>query len=299
MRTHEQQALNAVQRPEAYREVLLDSAGFPVALSVWKGEPDAPAVVFLPGTMTHPLFYEDFLDALNRAGFGVVGVHPAAHGKSPRVRRRPAFADLVTNASDALAWTVRTMGAPHTVLIGSSQGGILALAVAAETDLADHVFAHNALDPALPGSLDVTRAPRALRPAYPAARRLLALAGRLAPGVPVPIGAYLELARVSGDPAVVERFFADPLGRRSYPLGLLAGLLATPLRPARCPVTVVAGTRDRLFPLAYMRAVYERIEAPAKDLLLVESDQHLLFNEDLDAVLPLLLPRLLAATAAS
>jgi hypothetical protein len=30
--------------------------------------------------MTHPLFYEEFLDALNRSGLTVVGLHPAAHG---------------------------------------------------------------------------------------------------------------------------------------------------------------------------------------------------------------------------
>jgi hypothetical protein len=30
-------------------------------------------VVFLPGTMTHPSFYEDSLDALSRDGLTVVG----------------------------------------------------------------------------------------------------------------------------------------------------------------------------------------------------------------------------------
>ncbi|GAB2445386.1 hypothetical protein GCM10027062_27460 [Nocardioides hungaricus] len=294
MRTPEQQALNAVQRPEAYREVLLESAGFPVALSVWEGEPSAPAVVFLPGTMTHPLFYEEFLDALNRAGLSVVGLHPAAHGKSPRVRRRPTFADLVANAADALDWTAQTLPRPRTLLLGSSQGGVLALAVAARSDAADQVYAHNALDPSLAGSLDVTRAPRALRRAYPAARRALVTAGRLAPAVPVPIAAYLDLDRITDDPVVLERFFADPLGRRSYPLSLLAGMLATPVAPSRCPVTVIAGTGDPLFPLAYMREVYARLRAPAKELLLVESRRHLLFNEDLEAVLPVLLPRLLS-----
>lgn len=66
MRTADARSLNAVQRPEAYREVLIDSEGLGVALSVWEGQSGAPAVLFLPGTMTHPLFYEEFLDALNR-----------------------------------------------------------------------------------------------------------------------------------------------------------------------------------------------------------------------------------------
>jgi hypothetical protein len=37
-------------------------------LSVWPGRPEQPAVVFLSGTMTDPLFYEEFLDGLDRAG---------------------------------------------------------------------------------------------------------------------------------------------------------------------------------------------------------------------------------------
>jgi alpha-beta hydrolase superfamily lysophospholipase len=103
MRTATDRLLNAVQRPDAYREVVIGSAGAPIALSVWNGWPGRPAVVFLPGTMTHPLFYEEFLDALDRAGITAVGVHPQGHGKSPRVRRPLTFPTLVTNARDAVA----------------------------------------------------------------------------------------------------------------------------------------------------------------------------------------------------
>lgn len=87
MRTREQRLLNAVQRPDIYEEVLIESRGVPIALSIWKGNSDAPCVVFLPGTMMHPLFYEELLDGFSRAGFNVVGVHFQGHGKSPRVEQ--------------------------------------------------------------------------------------------------------------------------------------------------------------------------------------------------------------------
>jgi len=104
MRTWEQRLLNAVQRPEVYEEVLVESAGALIALSVWRGERDAPCVVFLPGTMTHPLFYEEFLDGLARAGFNLVGVHFQGHGKSPRVKCLFSLDDLVQNACDAVSY---------------------------------------------------------------------------------------------------------------------------------------------------------------------------------------------------
>jgi alpha-beta hydrolase superfamily lysophospholipase len=293
MRTLEQRMLNQVQRPEAYREVLISSSGGTVALSVWEANPDAPAVVFLPGTMTHPLFYEDFLDALNRAGLTVVGLHPAGHGKSPRLRQRLTFETLLANALDAVTWTRENFPASSVAVLGSSQGGVLALAVAARAAGVARVYAHNVLDPALATSLQVTRAPRWLAPWYPQLRRGLGFLGRVAPGLPVPFDAYLDINRVARDPQVGEMFYTDPLGLRHYPLSLLAGMIATDLPgPARCPVTVLASTGDPLFPLDYTREVFERIDAPTKELVLVDSPTHLIFVEDLGVTLDVLVPLL-------
>ena len=300
MRTREQQRLNAVQRPEAYREVLIQSAGLPVALSVWRGDPEPASVLFLPGTMTHPLFYEEFLDALNRAGHTVVGVHLPGHGKSPRPRKHHlGFDDLVRGALDAFSWLRHEHPVAPAVVLGSSQGGVLALAVAAEPIGAAAVVAHNVLDPSLRDSLTITRLPRWLAPAYPQVRQLVGTLGRLAPALPVPLGAYLDIDRVTRDPEVVDGLLTDPLGLRSYPLGLLAGLLTADLPgPARCPVVVVAATGDRLFSLAYTKRVFTRIEAPSKELLVLPTEHHLVFNEALDVSVPAVL-RVLRALEAS
>ena len=293
MRTAQQRILNAVQHPDRYREQLIDSSGFPVALSLWEGDPGEPVVLFLPGTMTHPLFYEEFLDALNVDGLTVVGLHPAGHGKSPRVRRRVTFEVLIRNVLDALVWARTTYPDAPRVLLGSSQGGVLALAAAARTTGVARVVAHNVLDPELPATLGVSRAPRWLRPAYPQLRQALRGLAQLAPGLPVPFDAYLDMRRVSHNPEVVERFYTDPLGRRSYPLALLAGMLCESVtRPVPCPVIVVAATGDPLFSLPYTRAVFDRIQAPAKELVVVEAEEHLVFTEALDVVLPVLLPHL-------
>ena len=65
----------------SYSEVSIESGRAPITLSIWEAEQDAaPTVVFVPGTMTHPLFYSPFLDAVSRHGYHVVGVHPLSHG---------------------------------------------------------------------------------------------------------------------------------------------------------------------------------------------------------------------------
>ncbi|MGY1708589.1 alpha/beta fold hydrolase [Geodermatophilus sp. SYSU D00758] len=304
MRTATDRLLNAVQRPDDYREVLIHSAEAPIVLSVWKGQPDRPVVVFLPGTMTHPLFYEEFLDALGRAGITAVGVHAQGHGKSARVRRLLVFSTLVTNARDAVTWTRAEFPSRPVAVIGSSQGGVVAMALAAAGERLDAVLAHNVLDPTLPSTVEITRFPGWLARVYPAVVTAFRVGGRLLPRVPVPFDAYLDMARVARDPANAEYFYTDPLGLRAYPLAFMASLFAADLSgmadgSIRCPVTVIAGRGDPLFPLTYTRQVHERIVAPGKELLVVDSDAHLLLNEDLDAVLPPLLDRLMRLPAAA
>ncbi len=152
------------------------------------------------------------------------------------------------------------------------------------------VVAHNVLDPALPDSLLVSRLPRWLRHLHRPLQGALRLAGRSVPRLPVPFQLYLDIDRVCREPWTKEQFLSDPLGLRSYPMAFMADLFTVDLRgmgdgSIGCPVVVVAGRGDPLFSLDYSRAVFERIVAPRKQLRIVETDHHLLFNECIDLVL--------------
>jgi alpha-beta hydrolase superfamily lysophospholipase len=245
-------------------------------------------VVLLPGTMTHPLFYAEFLDGLNRRGLSVVGVHYQDHGHSPQVTSRLGWANLVANAGDAVGWVADQLDGP-VVLLGSSQGGVLAMAAAAHNRQLALVAAHNVLDPSLAESLTISRLPGWLVGGYRPLLRVLRLAARLAPGLAVPVWAYLDLDRVCGQPETRRRFLTDPLGLRAYPLGFLAELGTADLAgmgdgSIRCPVLVLAARGDPLFSFGYTRRVFDQIVAPAKELLVFEVDRHLLFNECVELV---------------
>jgi alpha-beta hydrolase superfamily lysophospholipase len=275
---------------------MIESCSIPIALSIWKGDPGAPAIVFLPGTMTHPLFYEELLDGLSHAGFNVVGVHFQGHGKSPRVERLFSFNDLVQNGRDAISYAIARFHSPILVL-GSSQGGMVAMALAGSDDRITAVFAHNILLPQLADSLRVTGFPQWLRPFHRVMVRLMSAAARVAPRVKIPFRFYLQEQRVFGVQWTHEQFYRDPLGRTSYPLAFLASLFSADMRcvssgQIACPVVVIASTGDPLFPFDYIQRVYELIQAPSKELLVFELNAHLIFNECLEEVLPRLVEKL-------
>jgi alpha-beta hydrolase superfamily lysophospholipase len=295
--------MNTVARPDRYEEVQIDSGGVPVVLSIWHADAPRATVVFLPGTMVHPLFYAEFLDGLAADGLRVVGVHSQGHGKSPRTRAPLTWSALVRNAEDGVAYAVARFPEP-VVVLGSSQGGMLATAVAASGLPLAGVIAHNILDPQDPSALRVTRLPGWVAKVQRPLQRLLHLAGALLPRLPVPIGAYLDLRRVCGDRDSLEHFRTDPLALRSYPLRFIASLFDADLSALtdgslRCPVVVLAATGDPLFPTEDARELAHRIVAPDTRFVTVDLDRHLIFNECVPDVLPVVTAEVDALVAAA
>ncbi len=293
MRTWTQRVLGQVSRPERYAETLIESQGVPIVLSLWRsgtaGEAERRGtVVFVPGTMMHPLFYADALEAVSDAGWHVVGVHPQGHGKSPRVARTLRWATVVANAVDAARATRAHVQGP-VLLMGSSQGALVALLAAADVGptVTDGVLVHNLFDPARPESVEVTRYPPQAARFHHAVRSALGFAGKLLPGVPVPISAYLRPSQVFGDPASQQWFEEDPLALHSYPLRFVADMVNADTRALRdgslrVPVTVLATRHDPLFPLAGIEAAYAELRAPRKELVVLDSHRHLIYQEEVE-----------------
>lgn len=281
----------------SYSEVSIESGRAPITLSVWEAERDtSPTVVFVPGTMTHPLFYSPFLDALSRHGYHVIGVHPLSHGRSPRLIRRFTLDDMIGNVRDAVGYAcARFPGAVG--LMGSSQGGVLTLLTAGAEHRIRAAFPHNVLFTPLRESLSVTRFPSALGLVYPAIRRIIAAIGRGLPALQVPPGFYLDIDKVFSERQWRDAFFQDPMRLKSYPMSFLSSLFTTDMSALvdgsiTCPVVAFVSTGDPLFTLEYSRLVYERLVAPEKRLVELPADHHLVLNEKAERVIPTVLAAL-------
>lgn len=288
MRSNDQVRLN-LSGCAKYREVLIDSAGTSIALSLYTAGEGCPCIVFIPGTMTHPLFYDDFLSLLAGSGYNVAGVHLLSHGKSPREKKLFTFADMLQNVRDTVTYCLDNVN-KNVILMGSSQGGILSLAAAGMDSRIKAVFPHNVLLSSLSSSIQITRFPHYVKPFHKPLTSMIKLAARVAPGLQLPPSFYLDFDRVSRSKELIDLFFSDPLNLKSYPLCFLASLFTADLSKVsdgsiKCPVVIVASTGDTLFPYSYCLEVFEKIAAPHKEMLLFDEPYHLIFNECTERVI--------------
>ncbi len=288
MQTSEQKILNISSCP-AYRETIINSANTRIALSIYESEENRPWVIFIPGTMTHPLFYDDFLTMLCKNKFNVIGIHLLGHGKSPRDQKTYTFDDMIQNVRDTISFCEQNFS-KDIFLMGSSQGGMLSVAAAAEDHRIRAVFAHNAVLPALKESITITRFPNFLKYFHKIGIAFMKLIARVFPSLPIPITMYLELKRISGTPEIISQYLEDPLGLTEYPLSLIASMFSANMTGVtdgsiQCPVVVIASTGDKLFSTGYMQMVYDQIASPDKKMLLLDEPFHLIFNECVDRVI--------------
>jgi alpha-beta hydrolase superfamily lysophospholipase len=264
----------------AYSEHTITSGGARIVLSVW--EPPAPeaTIVFIPATMVHPLYYESLLRGFAERDFAVVGLHPVGHGKSPHDVKRYTLHDIVQNGRDAVTFALERFRLP-VIASGSSQGGIVAAALAAEDGRIAAAFPHNVLLSELPESITVSRFPRWLRHVYRPMQGALKFFAKLLPDLELPLDFYLDRARIGSETEVWEPFERDPLCLKRYSLHFLASLFTTRFPGltdggVRCPLYVVADSGDRVFTPEYTGKVFERLRAPHKEMVTLHTGGHML-----------------------
>ena len=272
-----------------YKEVGISSNNVPITLSIWYTERSSPTIVFLPGTMSHPLMYENFLCGLSERGFNIIGIHYLSHGKSPKIKKNYTMEDLLHNVYDATTYGIENFG-ENIAVMGSSQGGILAAMAAGRDTRLKAIFPHNIMLTTLKETMSLTK--------YPAwSHRFMGLiqlgfrvGGKLLPNYKVPGDAYLDYDRVFYSEQAKQDCLNDPMLLPYYPLRFVASLFNADLSclengAIQCPVILITAKGDPLFSFDYTNKVFDLIHVPQKELLALELNRHMIFNEDTDTTI--------------
>ena len=191
---------------------------------------------------------------------------------------------MLQNARDAVTFCTERFNAVVGVL-GSSQGGLLAGLLAGTDHRLKAAFAQNIILPSLPETLSVTVFPRFLASVYGPVRLFMRAGFTLLPRVQMPLGAYLDINRITTDTDIQQQVFTDPIGLTSYPFHFMKSLFFADTSPITdgsiaCPMVVIASAGDKLFSKEYQALAYEKVKAPKKEILWLDEDCHLIMVED-------------------
>lgn len=278
-----------------YKEITIYSNNTPIVLSIWKHEDNSPNILFLPGTMAYPLITEDFLNKLSNQGFNVFGLHYLSHGKSPKIVKKYTFNDMLNNVSDSISYIKKNYKG-KIGLMGSSQGGILAISYASKDNRISAVFPHNIMDNDLKETLSITAFPKWMGYYFNGVKAIMKLLGKCFPLHPIHFSSYLDSNKVFSEEDSEEKMLNDPYMLKTYPLCFMASLFNADMKGIKngnisCPVVAITTSGDPLFSLEYTKKVFNSIIAPEKELIVIEKNTHLLFKHCQDEALNALMPR--------
>jgi len=230
--------------------------------------------------MVHPLMYEKLLSMFAENGFAVVGVHPIGHGKSPRDVKRYTISDIVQNGRDAITFAIERYSLP-VIVMGASQGGLVTAAIAAEDSRVVAAFPNNVILVELPDSAGISHFPKWMWRMHQPVKGLIKLLAGLFPDLQIPVRFYLKYERVSPNMDFWKMAQEDALCLRTYSAHYLASLFTTQFpgltnKSICCPLYYIADSGDGLFSQSYVEKVFERLQAPYKEMIEFHLNDHML-----------------------
>ena len=263
------------------------SDGLKLHLDVYEHDRSAPTIVFIPGTAIYALCYAEMLYKLGQAGFNVIGLDPRGHGQSEGPRGDYTIPELMHDIECTIDYAIARFN-NKVSLMGSSQGGILSLYMAARDERLDAVICQNFADLTGDETTQLTRHPRLFK--Y--MRKLIGgKAGELIHSAMIPMSAYIDLE------SIPVRYFGniklfvenDPLAVKNISVRALRSLghtaLDKPLSLIRVPLMVFQGDNDTIFSVSYTRNIYDKLSC-TKKMIVYPNMSHALMSENVDDILP-------------
>ena len=237
-------------------------------------------LLFYPGSMLEPGHYRLFLNALAEAGFSVCGLHLPGHGQnSGRLR---AIDELLEFGLEAERWVAERYQS-QVALCGHSQGGILAMAHAARSELRGPCFSICSVFPDMPSAIELTRFAPFVRHRHKIMAFIAALA-RVLPRLPVPLPLYLSLGRLLRG-RKWPLAYGNGEGPSCYPLQFVHSLFdARIARPLRRHFWLFSAENDALFTKTLTKETFAQANPPGGKIIWLPDGGHLaLFNPALAA----------------
>lgn len=274
------------------KEDYIVSNGLKIHLDIYDNEtPLDKTMIFIHGTSMYSRFYAEWCYVLFQKGFRIVAPDLPGHGMSEGKRGHFTMEKFTKTIYDVVTYVLEKYGGKIAVM-GSSLGGITALYCAAFDPRLTGVICHNAAifnENAYKKIIKLTGILKILAPLIP-------FLAKIAPALKLSVFLYLDFKKLAKSSFVdrLDYVLNDKLLSYKYTLTALRTQmkepLARPIESIKAPIMIINGDEDYLFSVEYMRKIYDRLNCKDKQLEILKSASHLIFQENIEEVIKCLIP---------
>ena len=277
----------------SYKNDIIYYDKIPLHLTIYERGTQAPSLIFIHGMSMHAGAYAttipnaNFLAALSAQGFNVIGLDLQGHGRSGGTRGLFTYHELMGNIKCTVDYVTERYN-DRIGITGTSMGGVLSFYAAIEDSRIKSVVCHNVVDL------------RDVRPIFYLKRHflLLPLLKFLKPfasfltWLSIPIIAYIKPKDVFDKKENFQHIVKDPFMTWAYRFSSWISVFYYPddkpaIETQKAPVRIIDGAQDKIFPVAYTRTFYERLQCQ-KDFVVVPGTKHMLLVEHINIAVPLI-----------
>ena len=276
------------------KEVFFNYDDKEIHLDILDNEKSKGNIIFLPGTAIYSRFYIDFCYLLWKNRFRVFMPDMVGHGLSEG-RRGHFTMNKFTETVSSLINYIQENYTGKICVMGSSLGGVSSLYSVAADSRIDIAICHNAAifnEKAYKYTVKVKGISRLLQPVLPYIAKIF-------PRIKISVFRYLQkedLADSSKGFKLFDLFLKDPLLQGKYTFKSLRSqmrdALYKPIEEIINPIMFINGENDGIFPLNYLKSIFNRLPNEKNEFVVIKDATHLLFQENtlecLDIVLPFL-----------
>jgi len=284
--------------PNKIKEMIIEddiiSEGLKIHLNIFdKKEPLKDTILFIHGTSVYSRFYAEACYNLLQNGYRVIAPDLIGHGISEGARGHFTMERFTKTISDVISYTIEKYG-DNIAVIGSSLGGITTLYYAAyEDDRIKAAVCHNAgvfAKGEIFREINKKKLLKILKPFVP-------FFAKITPKLRINVKLYLDFKKLAKTKPVldmIDLLLKDELLSNRYTATAMKTHIRAefhkPIESIKTPVMIINGDEDVLFSVDYMTRIFNKLTCQNKRLEILESASHLIFQENIEECLNVIVP---------
>ncbi len=261
-------------------EIKLSYKSIKLHVDIYEHSRNAPVVIVVPGTGSHAGNYAQFCETLSDKGYNVLPFDLMGHGKSGGERGVFSMYELLENISTVISYA-ESKYSNKIGLIGTSQGGEVALHAALHDKRINAVICHNVL---LTYKFPINLKVKFIK------SWICSMLCNIIPDFYFPLKLAFNWGDVYNDPTHLQRKFEDPLAVWHYKFKsyrtIFTHIPEYPIEDLQTPILIAVGENDKLVPREHCKKIYDMLTCQ-KEFYVMPNANHQLLIDYLDIFAPI------------